>query len=156
MRRSIILSLAFAATIASAQTPRPLPYWASLSAGDALLRTGPGREYPATWRYARVDLPLKVIATHASWRKVREMDGTEGWMASVLLSDRRTATVTGAIRPLRAAPDAGAKVLWQAEPGVIGKIAHCRSGWCEFDVHGRVGYIETTTIWGLNPGETVN
>jgi SH3-like domain-containing protein len=133
-----------------------VPYWASISAGDALMRSGPGREYPATWRYQRADLPVKVIQLHESWRKVREMDGTEGWMASVLLSAQRTAIVTGETRMLRAAPDASARVLWRAEPGVVGKVSHCGAGWCEFDVHGKVGFIPVTAIWGVDQNESIN
>ena len=135
---------------------RPVPYWASISAGDALMRSGPGRNYPATWRYRRADLPVKVVQVHESWRKVREPDGTEGWMAAALLSAQRTAIVTGETRPLRASPEAGAKILWRAEPGVVGKIAHCAAGWCEFDVHGRAGYVAINHIWGAEPGETVD
>ena len=154
MRRVAALLLIVMAGSASAQPKRP-PYWASLSAGDALMRSGPGREYPALWRYRRVGLPLKVVAVHESWRKVREMDGTEGWMASVLLSDERTALITGEIRVLRAAPDAGAKLLWRVEPGVVGRISHCAAGWCEFDVRGRTGFVEQTALWGVEPGETL-
>lgn len=142
---------------AVAQSPRPVPYWASLAAGDALMRTGPGREYPATWRYRRPELPLKVVAVHTSWRKVREPDGTEGWMAAVLLTDQRTAIVTGAEpAALRASPDASGRVLWRAEPGVTGKIAKCAGGWCQLDVRGRAGFIEIARLWGVEPGETVD
>lgn len=148
-------ALLLAQGIGTAQTPRPLPYWASLTAGDALLRNGPGREYPASWRYRRVGLPLKVIAVHESWRKVREPDGTEGWMASVLLTERRTAMVQGDVVAMRDAPSTGAGVQWRAAPGVIGKITKCRAGWCHFDVNGRAGYVETGRLWGVEPGEVV-
>lgn len=144
------------ASTVSAQTSRALPYWASLTAGDALMRTGPGRQYPATWRYRRAALPLKVIAVHETWRKVRDPDGTEGWMASALLGDQRTGMVTGASRPLRSAPDAAAKILWHAEPGVVGHVSHCAGGWCELDVRGRVGYVEAMYLWGVEPGEAVD
>lgn len=141
---------------APAQPPRALPYWASLTAGDALLRTGPGRQYPATWRYRRVALPLQVIAVHETWRKVRDPAGTEGWMAAALLGDQRTGMITRAPQPLRSAPDAAAKILWQAEPGVVGRLSHCAGGWCELDVHGRVGYLEAAYLWGVGPGEALD
>src|SRR5688572_26366913 len=90
-------AIAFAPVSAAEQ--RAVPYWASLAAGDALLRTGPGRNFPATWRYRRAELPVKVVQVHETWRKVREIDGTEGWMAAALLTAERTAMVTGEIRP---------------------------------------------------------
>lgn len=143
------------ATGGTGQAPRPLPYWAALTAGDALLRNGPGREYPASWRYRRVGLPLKVVAVHQSWRKVREPDGTEGWMASVLLTERRTGMVQGGEVALRASPATGAAVQWRAAPGVIGKIAQCRAGWCHFDVGGKTGFVEASRLWGVDMGEVV-
>ncbi len=151
--------LAAAITIAStggvAQAPRALPYWASLTAGDALMRSGPGREYPAQWRYRRVGLPLKVVAVHESWRKVREPDGTEGWMASVLLTERRTGMVQGDTVMLRAKPATDAAVQWRAAPGVIGRIEKCRAGWCHLDVAGKAGFVEASRLWGVELGEVV-
>jgi SH3-like domain-containing protein len=141
---------------ARAAEERAVPYWVSLAAGDALLRTGPGRNFPATWRYRRAELPLKVVQVHETWRKVREVDGTEGWMAAALLTADRTALVVDEVRPMRAAPDGGARIVWRAAPGVVGKVAHCASGWCEFNVQGRVGYIEIAHIWGVEPGDTID
>lgn len=134
-----------------------VPYWASISAREAMMRAGPGQNFPAVWRYVRPGLPVKVVARHEHWRKVEEPDGTQGWMNGILLSEDRTAIVVeGPPTPMRAAPDAGARILWRAEPGVVGKIAHCAAGWCEFDVRGRAGYIEIARLWGVAPGETVD
>jgi len=146
-----------AVAIASAQAAetRAVPYWASIAAGDALMRSGPGRNFPAIWRYRRADLPVKVLQVHETWRKVREQDGTEGWMAAALLSAERTAVAVGEIRPIRAAPDLSARIIWKVAPGVIGKIKRCARGWCAFDVGGRVGYIATAHIWGAEPDETI-
>ncbi|MET0268983.1 MAG: SH3 domain-containing protein [Sphingomonas sp.] len=145
-----------AASGAQAQKQKAVPYWVSISAAKARMRTGPGANFPANWEYVRADLPLKVVQVHQEWRKVRDPDGAEGWMRSFLLSEQRTAIVRGAIQPLRAAPDAGAKIVWRVEPGVVGRIAHCASGWCEFDVRGRAGYIEAAGLWGVDPGETID
>src|SRR5690606_11690319 len=76
-----------------AQPARETPYWASISSGRAMMRTGPGRNYPGTWLYVRPDLPIQVVEVYQSWRKVRDPDGTVGWMLVNLLSDTRTAIV---------------------------------------------------------------
>jgi SH3-like domain-containing protein len=148
-------ALLWAAPAQTAET-RPVPYWASIAAGDALMRSGPGRNFPATWRYRRADLPVKVVQVHDSWRKVREPDGTEGWMAAALLSIQRTAMVIGATRPMRETPDEAAPIAWRVQPGVVGRISHCAAGWCEFDVRGKTGYIRTDHIWGVEPRETID
>jgi SH3-like domain-containing protein len=135
---------------------RKTPYWASIATGDALMRTGPERTYPATWRYRRRDLPVKVLQVYGNWRRIREQDGTEGWMLATLLSAQRTAVVTGdSPAQMFAEPSSSARLNWRAEPGVVGKISKCESGWCLFDAGGKTGYIEVDHIWGIDAGEIV-
>lgn len=138
--------------IATAQ--KKPPYWASIAAGQARMRTGPGRQFPATWLYQRAGLPVKVIETYPNWRKIEDPDGTTGWMQANLLSDERSGMIAkGAIRLLREAPNASARIVWRAEPGVIGRLSECKRGWCKIDVGGKMGFIEATALWGVDPGE---
>ena len=151
-----VLALGLAVGPAQAQDERATPYWASISAGRAMMRTGPGQNYPATWLYVRADLPIRVVETYPSWRKVRDPDGTTGWMLQRLLSDTRTALVTGAEpRPMRQDPAADSPVRFLAEPGVVGRLSKCADGWCLLDVRGRQGFIRTDHFWGLDPGGTL-
>lgn len=162
MLRSLAIAVAAIAAIASAPAAeaqrdreRATPYWASISAGEAMMRTGPGRNYPATWLYKRADLPIKVLEVYPSWRKVQDPDGTTGWMLVNLLSGTRTAIVTGdSPRPMRKAPSPDADTAFLAAPGVVGKIAKCGGGWCRFDVRGKAGFIRTEHVWGLDEGES--
>ncbi|MGH6652291.1 MAG: SH3 domain-containing protein [Sphingopyxis sp.] len=126
-----------------------LPYWASISVDEARMRKGPSPDVPVIWEYRRKDLPVKVVARHETWRKIEDPDGTQGWMAARLLSRARTAIVTGdEVRPLYEAASASSAILYRAEPGVVGKISDCANGWCQLDVRGRRGWIETGHIWG--------
>src|SRR5919112_2850030 len=107
------LALGLAVGSAQAQNERAPPYWASINAGKAMMRTGPGRNYPATWLYVRADLPVRVVETYPNWRKVRDPDGTTGWMLQRLLSDTRTALVTGTVpREMHQAPSASSPVRY--------------------------------------------
>lgn len=151
MRMRTCLSIvALLATSTAALAENKVPYWGSIGAGKARMRSGPGQQFPASWLYQRAGLPVKVVATYPSWRKIEDPDGTQGWMQANLLSDKRTAMVRGEVRAMRERPDLSAKIVWRAEPGVIGKITDCANGWCKFDVTGRIGYIETAHIWGAN------
>ena len=160
MRRAIAAALIMLAALPSAsqaQKERATPYWASISAGEAMMRTGPGKNYPAVWLYKRADLPIKVLEVYPSWRKIQDPDGTTGWMLVNLLSDTRTALVVGdEARPMHQTPNAAAKVTYRAEPGVVGRVSRCRDGWCLFDVGGRRGYIRVDTLWGVEATETIN
>jgi SH3-like domain-containing protein len=160
MRRALAACVLAAALLsigsAQAQTERRTPYWASITATKAMMRTGPGRNYPATWLYLRPDLPVKVIETYPSWRKVQDPGGESGWMLQRLLSDTRTALVTGdAPRPMHEAAQEDSKIRYLAEPGVVGRLSNCADGWCRLDVGGRQGYIRVEHFWGLDPGATL-
>ena len=161
--RRLNLALAIAAAAAAvggavhAQEQRKTPYWASISAGEAMMRTGPGKNYPGTWLYQRADLPIKVVEVYPSWRKVQDPDGTTGWMLVNLLSEQRTALVTGEEpRDMHEAPSSEARILDRAEPGVVGRISQCASGWCRLDVRGRAGFIRAEHIWGTDGNEILD
>jgi SH3-like domain-containing protein len=140
-----------------AQPQRQTPYWASIAAGRANMRTGPGETYPATWLYVRRDLPIQVVEVYRNWRKVRDPDGETGWMLVSLLSDTRTAIVRGdSPAPMHEQPDEASRVRFRAEPGVVGRISRCSDGWCRFAVGGRDGYIRVDRIWGVARDETVD
>lgn len=152
---ALLLAGIAAATAAGAQERKKTPYWASISAGEAMMRTGPGKNYPAIWLYKRADLPVKVLEVYPSWRKIQDPDGTTGWMLVNLLSDTRTAIVRGnAPAPLHEEPRAESKIRYRAEPGVVGRLSECTVDWCRFEVGKRGGYIRTGNIWGVDPGES--
>jgi len=155
MRRAIGMTLACALFVTGEPaTAQPkLPYWASISAGKARMRTGPGRQFPASWLYQRAGLPVKVVETYPNWRKIVDPDGTTGWMQGNLIDEQRTALVIGKVRMLRSRPEPGAPVIWRAQGGVVGKISQCGDGWCLFDVKGRVGFIRTDALWGVEANE---
>lgn len=161
-----ILAAALSALVAAALVPDPvaaadatkrtLPYYASISASRARMRTGPARTYPASWLYQRQDLPIKVVAIYKEWRKIADPDGTEGWMQANLLSGARTAIVHGADPvELREKPNAGSRLLWRAAPGVVGRLSQCGSGWCRMDVKGQAGFVQIGALWGVEAGETL-
>ncbi len=160
MRTSLLAATLLAVVLSSpapaADEKRKTPYLASIQASRARMRTGPARTYPASWLYQRAGLPVRVIAMHKEWRKVEDPDGTQGWMQGNLLSDTRTAIVKSA-RPIemRERPSTGAKLMWRAAPGVVGRVSQCGDGWCRFDVMGQAAFVEASGLWGVEPGETL-
>lgn len=148
-----LVAFALAVPAPAQEAPKP-PYWASISAGKARMRTGPARSYPASWLYQRADLPVRVVAVFKEWRKVQDPDGTEGWMLGSLISSNRTAIVRAPEPvPMRDRPAAAGRLLWRAAPGVVGRVSQCANGWCRFDVKGQAGFVETAGLWGVEPSE---
>ena len=64
-----IAALLSVAAPAAAQERQP-PYWASIASGEAMMRAGPGRNYPGIWLYKRRDLPIRVVKTYPNWRLI--------------------------------------------------------------------------------------
>ena len=157
MRRRVLAAiiLSLAAPVA-AQDKKP-PYWASIASGEAMMRAGPGRNYPGIWLYKRRDLPIRVVKTFPNWRMIEDPDGTRGWMLVSLLSDRRTAIVKpGQVRSIHIRPEDASRVRYNVEPGVVGRIEKCRDRWCHISVGKREGYIRVADIWGVGEGEIVD
>jgi SH3-like domain-containing protein len=132
-----------------------LPHFASLRADTVNLRTGPGERYPIEWVYKRKGLPVEVTAQVDVWRRVRDADGTEGWVQERMLAASRSVVVTGAPRTLRADPDAAAAAVARAEPGVIARLLECKGPWCRVETQGLKGWLPRAEMWGVTRDETV-
>ncbi|MEZ5810475.1 MAG: SH3 domain-containing protein [Rhizobiaceae bacterium] len=142
------------------QSGLPLPRFVSLKSGRVNLRIGPGRDYAVDWLYLKPGLPLEIIQEYDNWRRVRDSEGTEGWIYQSLLSGRRTGMAApwnkgkDANIPLQTEPEKDARVVAVIEPGAIGRIHLCNGEWCEMTFAGHKGWIRQALVWGAYPGET--
>jgi SH3-like domain-containing protein len=151
--RRIVLALVLAAFAVPASAAR----YVSLRSDKAFLREGPTYQHRVLFIYKRKDYPLQVLSVYESWRRVRDIDGTTGWMSQTNLSDARTALVVGkGSVMLRTAPYAAAPVSAKAEPGVVGKLRACKPQFCEITAGGTTGWIDRSRIWGVDAGEIIN
>lgn len=136
----------------------PLPRFVSLRASEVNMRIGPGVRYPVDWVYRRHQLPVEVIAEFGTWRKVRDGQGTQGWIHQSMLSSQRSLQITGQTRTLRAEAETQSAAVARVEPGVIGQLLECpqSAGWCRVKVGGFEGWLRRAEFWGAYPGEAVN
>jgi SH3-like domain-containing protein len=138
----------------------PLPRFVSLKAGRVNVRVGPGEDYNVSWVFTRPELPVEVIQEFDNWRRIRDSDGSVGWVFHSLLSGKRTAVVapwtTGEPRPIRAAGSAEAAVTAYLQPGVMATIERCNAGWCRVSGDSFGGWIEQVQLWGVYPDEEVD
>ena len=139
----------------AAQTDANLPRFAALRSSEVNLRAGPGVQYPVEWVFLRRSLPIEITAEYGHWRKVRDADGSEGWVHKSLLTGRRSALVIGAVRSLFSDPDAASATIARAEPGVVAALLACADGWCRIEVDGHKGWLPAAHLWGVYDGETV-
>lgn len=149
MRRGLALLVLLLLAMPAAAQEREVPYWASLRAGEVNMRVGPSENFPIEWVYRRQGLPVKVLRVLQGWRLVEDPDGARGWIVARLLTPDRGAIVVGdGLAELREAGASDARVLWRAEPGVVGALGDCEEGWCELAVGARKGWVRETRLWG--------
>lgn len=135
----------------------PLPRFVSLRAGEVNMRSGPGVQYPVDWVYKRRHLPVEVIAEFQTWRKVRDHQGSQGWVHQTMLGGERTAIVLGRTRTMRAEADSNARAVAKLEPEVIVTVTACpREGqWCRVKASGLDGWLRRVEIWGVRKDEAI-
>lgn len=142
----------------------PIPRYVSLKSDRVNLRSGPGTDYPTTWVYRRAGLPLEVIEEFETWRKVRDAEGTVGWVLHSLLSGRRTALVLpwelkeGKPPPqvsIRSSDSERSGAIAIVEAGVIADVQSCDGAWCFVSVDRYRGYVEQKKLWGIYEREEV-
>ncbi|MFH6785922.1 MULTISPECIES: SH3 domain-containing protein [Methylobacterium] len=148
-------------------TKLPLPRYVSLKTDRVNLREGPSKDHRTLWVFQRAGLPVEIIAEYETWRRIRDSEGTEGWVLHSLLSGRRTAVVLnrggdkGAPVPLYDRADATSGVVAQLQAGVIASVKTCDKTWCRLVValpqkRGDVdGYMRQDRLWGVYPDEKV-
>jgi SH3-like domain-containing protein len=134
----------------------PLPRFASLRSDEVNMRTGPGTRYPIEWLLTRPGLPVEIIAEYDVWRRVRDPDGSEGWVHKSGLSGKRTAIITGTARDLHSDKNPASPLVAHLEVGAIGKIEVCAKDWCRLKFDDIKGRLPKTDFWGAYPGESFN
>ncbi len=147
-------------TAADDSAPRstnlPLPRFVSLRTDPINMRTGPGVRYPVDWVYVRRGLPVEVVAEFDTWRRINDPDGADGWIHTSMLSARRTAVVSGGLRPLRRTSEDEGDLLARVEPGVVVNVQRCPTGsYCRVEVSGVQGWIRRDHLWGVYSDEVI-
>lgn len=122
------------------------------------VRAGPGGDYPVQWTFVREGYPVEVTQEFDNWRRIRDVNGDEGWVLGALLSSRRFGVVrasdNGAAVPAYSAPSITASVAAELEPGVMAPIDQCREGFCRMSDGRFSGWVEQDRLWGVYANET--
>jgi SH3-like domain-containing protein len=137
----------------------PVPRFVSLKPDKVNVRAGPTRTHDVTWQYTRSGLPVEITAESDNWRRIRDWEGSEGWVYHSLLSGRRTALVIAKTReelvPLFGSADEHDRVVAQLQPGVLASVRRCNGQFCHISGSGFDGWIVQARLWGVYPHEMV-
>src|SRR5579862_3821687 len=156
----VVLGVALIASSArAAEKAEVIPRFASLKADAVNLRIGPGDRYPIEWVYHRKGLPVEIIAQLDQWRRVRDSQGTEGWVHQRLVTGIRTVVIKGMQQVLYAEADPTSPPVAKLDPGVIAHLLECRKEWCRIEAQNAAdslkGWLRRDEVWGVYPNEVV-
>lgn len=130
----------------------PIPRFVMTKAGKVNLRAGPGNTYPTRVVYNRKYIPLMVVAEFDFWRKVKDVDGQEGWIHKTLLSNSTAVWIKAEVSSLISDPSCPETVLLKAEKGVEGEFLKDTKGkYAMVRIGGQKGWMLIEDIWGVIP-----
>jgi SH3-like domain-containing protein len=160
-KRNVFAAILLCAAAAQAQdvsilnpSGLPIPRYVSLKSDEVNMRVGPGKRYPITLVYRREHLPVMIIEEFAHWRRIRDFEGSTGWVHKGLLDGMRTAIIMDKQQNLYARPEATSRTVMRADAMVVGEVKACLPDWCMLEIEGHDGWIRKADIWGVSREET--
>ena len=150
---TIFLIFSLTTLKAMAQTGLPLPRFVSLKSEKVNLRHGPGKRYPIKWILVYKHMPVEIIAEYKDWRKVREWQGSIGWIKKTLLSGQRWVIIRKGSQTLRRSRRTDSRIIAKIGKKVIGKLKKCTIRRCRMQFPRYTGWMRHNQLWGVYPSE---
>ena len=124
------------------------PKYASLKKDKVYLRYNASFNAPIKFIYQKKNLPILIIDKHDVWKKVRDIDGDEGWIHTSMISSKKT-FINEKDQNLIKYKDNSNIVNAIVKKGVVGKIINCDEIFCKVKIKSYRGWIEKKNLWGI-------
>jgi SH3-like domain-containing protein len=145
----------------------PLPRFVTTRSTPINVRVGPGTKYDVAWVYVKAGTPVEIIQEFDTWRKIRDADGSEGWLHQNLLVGNRAGLVApwmpdGEQLALKSGPSTDSGVRAWLTSNLRVDIKECDGTWCEVVATSQPagasaqafdGYLEQKELWGVYKDE---
>jgi SH3-like domain-containing protein len=113
------------------------------------MRSGPGKEYAILWVYQKQGLPVEIINEFEHWRRIRDLDGSEGWIHQSIISGKRTIITLEGTHNIYKEPNITSDKMAIIDGGIIATPEKCIKNFC-FITHSEFsGWIEKNIIYGI-------
>ena len=124
------------------------PKYASIKKERAYSRHNASFDAPLEWIYQKKNLPILIIDKYDVWKKVRDIEGTEGWIHTSMISNKKT-FINNKEQNLLKYKDNSKIVNAIVKKGVVGKIINCNEIFCKVKIKPYRGWIEKKYLWGI-------
>ena len=171
MRKILSLLLIITCSDAYAEVGRvtglPIPRFVSLKSKITNIRSGPSNQHSVKWVYHKKGYPVKVVAEFERWRKIKDLDGEEGWAHESILSGNRYVIITnGTIKDAELGKSLSQEILLMRKPavnsqpiariqlGAVCSLKSCQADWCEIICESHKGWVPGSDIWGITSADS--
>ena len=95
--------------------------------------------------------PFEVLVKLDQWTKVRDAGGEVAWVENKSLGERRNAVVSVPVADIRALPDAGSAIVFEAYKQVLLEVVELPAGgWVKVRHRdGQEGFARVAHLWGV-------
>ena len=124
------------------------PRYVSLKKEKVYMRYNASFEAPRSYIYLKKHLPVLVIDENENWRKIRDVDGIEGWIHKSMLSSKKT-FINQKKQNLFRYLENKSLIIAIVEKDVVGRILLCKEDFCKVKIRNYKGWIEKKFLWGI-------
>ena len=124
------------------------PKYASLKKDRVYLRWNASFDAPIKFIYQKKNLPILIIDKYDVWKKVRDIEGMEGWIHTSMISNKKT-FINNKEQSLLKYKDNSNIVKAIIKKGVVGKIINCDEIFCKVKIKPYRGWVEKKYLWGI-------
>lgn len=126
----------------------------SIRGENVNMRSGPGTNKEVLWKIGN-GFPLEVLERSGEWLKVRDFEGSVGWVHQKVTNKEPHAVVRankGSNKNIniRSRPSTKGEIVAIAAYGVVFKVLEKRDGWVHVEhANGVKGWIRQDLLWGV-------
>ena len=107
----------------------PIPRYVSLKSDHVNVRAGPPKDNDVAWVYTRSGLPVEITAEFENWRRVRDSEGSEGWVYHSMFAFQQKHSPLGRGVTLEELGGSALYLLSDLSGGVTGETHYVDSGY---------------------------
>ena len=134
-----------------------IPRFVSLKSNEVNLRVGPSTNYPIELTYVTKNLPVEIIDEFDAWRKIKDHNGTIGWLhKSLIKGERFVLTGYSNNKDVDLYNRPNGSIIGAVKKNNILDLKKCVLYWCKLSHENINGWVLKKNIWGVYETEIYN
>jgi SH3-like domain-containing protein len=152
-----IFAIGYKQANAQDKEERQVPRFAFLKSDKVNVRQGPTATHDVAFIYKQAGLPVEITAEYENWRRIRDWEGSEGWVQHTMLAGGKRSVMVlpspkGMISVYKNS-DLKPAIVAQVEPRVVATAVSCNMQACFVKHKDFEGYIPQNQLWGVYANE---